>query len=255
MIHHNPKTLIMSSTGNGKRKANEIDVDTSTADTEEVWKPDVSDSPTYEIRDVVGGASLSDIVMNVDSLSRVMEFSKAKERRNLSCVSSVFKETFDSSKMECTKIAMRKLVEERRERYEFPIITSKDQIIMKCLPKNFRKLSLTNFLTYQVRNVFLNKSREGLSFDDFCLDLGRHELKFITKIAAMDFMDDYASHNTILEAFEERTDIWSIDQFHKDMQDGNKYCIPIHMLSIANTDGDYVTEVYIRRFWDRFIGL
>ncbi len=96
---------------------------------------------------------MNDLVMNVDSLSGIMEFSKVKERRNLSCVSSLFKETFDKSMEECTRIATRGLVEERRERYEFPIVTSKEQTIRECLPKKFDMKGLVIYLAYQAISI------------------------------------------------------------------------------------------------------
>lgn len=46
-----------------------------------------------------------------DVLSRIMEFSCVKERRNLSCVSTSFRDTFDISRKECTRLFLDSFVE------------------------------------------------------------------------------------------------------------------------------------------------
>lgn len=45
-------------------------------------------------------------VDNLDVLAHIFEFCKVKDRKNMSCVSRVFKEAFDVSRKECSKLGM-----------------------------------------------------------------------------------------------------------------------------------------------------
>ena len=105
------------------------------------------------------------LVINADSLSCIMEFSKVRERRNLSCVSSLFKETFDSSGLRCTKIALSGLVQERRDRYEFPIVTSKNQTVGECLPKNMDVRRITTYLLTRAIYILYNNFKQSVDLD------------------------------------------------------------------------------------------
>jgi len=64
---------------------------------------------------------MSTPVLESDSLKGVFAFSTVRDRRNLSCVSMTFKDAFDNSRHECSKIALACLIKERRARYEFPL--------------------------------------------------------------------------------------------------------------------------------------
>jgi len=100
--------------------------------------------------------STKEPIINTDSLQAIFEFSQIKERRNLSCVSSVYKEAFYVSREECTKIALKRLVQERRDRYEFPVVKSKYQTVKECLPRNIEHDRLVVFLFYQAVNIIKN---------------------------------------------------------------------------------------------------
>ena len=103
--------------------------------------------------------------MNVDSLSGIMEFSRVKERRNLSCVSRLFNETFYYTENICTGIALTTLVRERRDSYEFPVVTSKIQTVGECLPKNMDVKRITVYLVTRAIYIINNNFK-------FVVDLG-----------------------------------------------------------------------------------
>ncbi len=108
---------------------------------------------------------MNDFVMNVDSLSGIMEFSKVKERRNLSCVSSLFKETFNYTEDMCIDMAITNLVRERRDRYEFPIVTSKNQTVGECLPKNMDVRRITTYLLTRAIYILNNNFKQSVDLD------------------------------------------------------------------------------------------
>ena len=112
----------------------------------------------------VSGTTLS---LNVDSVSRVMEFSRVMERRNLSCVSSIYKEAFDASRDTCTKIVMNKIVEERQEKMYFYTIYHADETLGDVLPRTFDKSQLTGYVQYQIDGIFNRNYKEGMDANQF----------------------------------------------------------------------------------------
>ncbi len=130
--------------------------------------------------------------MSVDSLSGIFEFSKVKERRNLSCISSLFKETFDASRKECTKISMRNLVEERRERYEFPLVTSKHQTVKECLPKGYRGHHQMRHLEQHAMKILQHDFDINITFDDLISTIRENKSSYgiFLKLAATFFLKD-----------------------------------------------------------------
>lgn len=193
--------------------------------------------------------------MNVDSLSSIMEFSKVKERRNLSCVSSLFKETFDSSRLKCTKIALVKLVKERREKMYFPIVESTDQSVKDCLPKNFKSNVLQRYLTYQMKSIYSLEFRDGMELGQMCplIEEDPFDMGIVSKFTAIQFLDEIDGNQTILSVFEEYADQWSIDRFKSDIESGRVSSLPDQMIMVNDSDVEGMTDYTMEHFWNRYI--
>ena len=193
--------------------------------------------------------------MNVDSLSRIMEFSKVKERRNLSCVSCLFKETFEKTKEECTRLAMGKLVEERRERFEFPIVTSKHQTIRECLPKGYRRYHILRHLEKRAMKI-IQYELFYLDFDDMISTIRENKsYEFFMKLSTLFFFRDKDTRMTLETLYAnfspDGEKLYHIDDFIK-----NKHPLWKHMDGIEETcdnqNRDDTLEFYVALLYDCF---
>lgn len=87
--------------------------------------------------------------ISVNSLALVLEFSRVKERRNVSCVSRRSKEAFDLSREKCSSMALHRIALERREFWEFPEILDDGQTIADCMPERYNFTRMYRYLAYQ----------------------------------------------------------------------------------------------------------
>jgi len=202
---------------------------------------------------------------NVDSLKGIFEFSRIKERRNLSCVSSIFLEAFYESREECTKIAMLGLVQERRDRYEFPTVSCKEQTIRESLPKKYRLYTLNTYLTYQIQNLIWKEMKEGRSLQKLFsfIENNKFEMCLLCKFETVQLMSNIDNENkivpmdsdkTIISVLQDHTDQSSIDAFKDIIEDGD-FC-PLHdHISVYNDcDGNSLIEESVYHYWNRLHG-
>ena len=198
---------------------------------------------------------MNDLVMDVDSLSGIMEFSKVKERRNLSCVSSLFKETFDSSREKCTKISMWDLVNERRERFVFPIVTSKHQTIRECLPKGYRSNQMRHLELDAIKTLQYGFDI-NITFDDLISTIRENKsYEIFLKLACAFFLEDKDPRMT-LETLYAKYSPYGDKLYFIDQDVERKVPIWDHIDGLEETcdnqNGDDTLELYISILFDCF---
>lgn len=106
--------------------------------------------------------------MDVDSLSGIMEFSNVKERRNLSCVSSLFKDTFESSKIKRANSTVKENVRKRLWKTYWYALDDPDELINDVFPSGFNRHQFSKYIDYQIDGIFQRSYVEGMSCGDFC---------------------------------------------------------------------------------------
>lgn len=106
-------------------------------------------------------------VVKVDSLCNVMEFCKARERRQLSCVARDFKEAFYTSRKTCAMIAMKTIVRDRNDRFYFYVIRSPSELLEDVLPVGLRRHQMTEYVNYQIDAMFKRYYVEGMGVNAF----------------------------------------------------------------------------------------
>lgn len=140
-------------------------------------------------------------VVKVDSLCNVMEFCKAKERRQLSCVARDFKEAFYTSRKTCAMIAMKTIVRDRRDRFFFDGIASPDELLVDVLPDVLRRHQMAEYLDYQIDAMFARYYQEGMGVNAF-FDI-IHESFHMTDLlkfrAVLKLIEGFVTHMTYEE--------------------------------------------------------
>ena len=99
--------------------------------------------------------SISCVQLDSNSIVGILEFSRISERRMMSFVSLVYKETFDKTRESCTRIALKRLVEERRLRYEFPVVNNIYCPIVLCIPREFEPRRILSYLIDQLLQRYI----------------------------------------------------------------------------------------------------
>ena len=112
--------------------------------------------------------SISCVQLDSNSIVGILEFSRIRERRMMSCVSLVYKETFDKTRESCTRIALKRLVEERRLRYGFPVVNNIYCPIVLCIPRGFEPRRILSYLIDQLLAIFVKEFKQEMSFNEFC---------------------------------------------------------------------------------------
>lgn len=140
-------------------------------------------------------------VFKVDSLCNVMEFCKVKERRQLSCVSSDFREAFDISRKTCAMIAMKTIVRDRRDRFFFYQVRSRDDLLVDVLPTVLRRNQMAEYLDYQIDAMFARYYQGGMGVNAFfdIIHESFHMTDMLKFRAVLKLIEGFVTHMTYEE--------------------------------------------------------
>ena len=198
---------------------------------------------------------MSTPVLESDSLKGVFAFSRVRDRRNLSCVSMTFKDAFDNSRHECSKIALACLIKERRARYEFPVVRSYIQRVSDCLPENLYPINMKMYLFYQIIVLFSRHYDENKSFLDFVRFVRSDSFAsaLILKMYTLRLLSLFKKRLPLCFVVWATMDNYSRGYFENLHELGPGLNMWEHLKENYNLAGRRVLESEVEHWWDLFI--
>jgi len=194
-------------------------------------------------------------ILEADSLKGVFSFSRARDRRNLSCVCSTFKEAFDRSSYDCARIALASSIRERRKRYEFPILRNYIQPVRDCLPEKVSMVRLKMYLFYQIIVLFSRHYDEKKSFIDFERFVRNDSFasSLILKMYSLRVLSVFKKRIPVCFVIWATMNNYSRDYFENLHESGPDLNMWEHVRENYTITGNSVLTSEVRHWWDLFI--